>query len=71
MVYMFLNGSGMRGGSLHHQLRGAPLVRECTTAPKYRFYSVEDRFPALDPVESGGVSVAGEVYDLPLETLRE
>lgn len=71
MVYMFLNGGGMQGGELHHQLLGAPLVRPARTAPKYRFYSVNDRFPALEPVESGGVAVAGELYDLPLETLRD
>ncbi|WP_396345290.1 gamma-glutamylcyclotransferase [Haloechinothrix sp. LS1_15] len=68
---MFLNGGGMRGGPLHHQLRGAPLVRQARTAPKYRFYAVDDRFPALEPVSSGGVAVAGELYDLPMETLRD
>lgn len=71
MVYLFLNGGGMRGGELHHQLLGAPLVRECRTAPKYRFHSVDDRFPALEPVAEGGVAVEGELYDLPLETLRD
>ncbi|MPY85471.1 MAG: gamma-glutamylcyclotransferase [Actinophytocola sp.] len=71
MVYMFLNGGGMRGGDLHHQLRGAPLVKEVRTAPKYRFHSVDDRFPALEPVDEGGVAVAGELYDLPMETLRD
>ncbi|TCP56941.1 gamma-glutamyl AIG2-like cyclotransferase [Tamaricihabitans halophyticus] len=71
MVHMFLNGGGMRGGPLHHQLCGAPLVREARTAPRYRFYSVNDQFPALDPVPAGGVAVHGEVYDVPLETLRD
>lgn len=71
MVYMFLNGGGMRGGDLHHQLRGAPLVKETRTAPKYRFHSVDDRFPALEPVDDGGVAVWGELYDLPMETLRD
>lgn len=71
MVYMFLNGGGMRGGELHHRLHGSPLVRETRTAPKYRFYSVEDRYPALEPVAEGGVAVAGELYDLPMETLRD
>lgn len=71
MVYMFLNGGGMRGGPLHHQLLGAPLVKQVRTAPKYRFYSVDDRFPALDPVAEGGVAVQGELYDLPMETLRD
>ncbi|QWF82896.1 hypothetical protein HUW46_06335 [Amycolatopsis sp. CA-230715] len=68
---MFLNGGGMRGGPLHEQLRGAPLVGAARSAPRYRYYSVGDRFPAMHEVASGGVSVAGEVYDLPLTVLRE
>jgi hypothetical protein len=70
MTLMFLNGGAMRGGPLHHLLRGAPLLGEVRTAARYRFYSVGDRFPALDEV-SGGVEVSGEVYDLPLEVLRD
>ena len=71
MALMFLNGGGMRGGPLHHQLRGAPLVRIAHSAPKYRYYSVGDRFPAMCEVAKGGFVVVGEVYDLPLETLRD
>ena len=69
MVLMFLNGGGMRGGSLHHLLRGAPLVRAARTAPKYRFWAGRDDFPAMQPVDEGGCSVVGEVYDVPLEVL--
>jgi gamma-glutamylcyclotransferase (GGCT)/AIG2-like uncharacterized protein YtfP len=74
MPLMFLNGGAMRGGPLHHLLHGAPLVGVVRTAPRYRFYSVEDRFPAL--AESGvdgmgGVSVTGELYDVPWDVLRE
>jgi gamma-glutamylcyclotransferase (GGCT)/AIG2-like uncharacterized protein YtfP len=63
----------MRGGPLHHLLDGAPLVGVVRTAPKYRFYSVGDRFPALDPElgDSIGVRVVGELYDVRWETLRE
>ncbi len=68
---MFLNGGGMRGGPLHHQLRGAPLVRVARSASKYRYYSVGDRFPAMREVPTDGYAVVGEVYDLPLETLRD
>lgn len=68
---MFLNGGGMRGGPLHHQLQGAPLVRAARSAPGYRYYSVGDRFPAMVAAERDGRSVVGEVYDLPLETLRD
>ncbi|GAA1976629.1 allophanate hydrolase-related protein [Amycolatopsis minnesotensis] len=71
MVLMFLNGGGMRGGPLHDQLRGAPLVGAARSAPRYRYYSVGDRFPAMHEVPSGGAAVVGEVYDLPLTVLRE
>jgi gamma-glutamylcyclotransferase (GGCT)/AIG2-like uncharacterized protein YtfP len=77
MPYMFLNGGGMRGGSLHHLLGGAPLIAEIRTAPLYRLYSVGDRYPALqlaaespDPGAAGS-AIAGEVYDLPLDLLRD
>jgi hypothetical protein len=68
---MFLNGGGMRGGPLHAQLQGAPLLCVARSAPKYRYFSVGDRFPAMHRVESGGGSVVGEVYDLPLHVLRD
>jgi hypothetical protein len=71
MTLIFLNGGGMRGGPLHHQLNGAPLVRIARSAPKYRYFSVGDRFPAMREVGAGGHAVTGEVYDVPLATLRE
>jgi gamma-glutamylcyclotransferase (GGCT)/AIG2-like uncharacterized protein YtfP len=69
MPLMFLNGGAMRGGDLHHLLGGAPLVGVVRTAPKYRFHSVGDRFPALEP--DGDTAVVGELYDVPWEVLRE
>ncbi|SFB59324.1 hypothetical protein SAMN05216266_12369 [Amycolatopsis marina] len=71
MALMFLNGGGMRGGPLHEQLRGAPLLCVTRSAPRYRYFSVGDRFPAMHEVGEGGGSVLGEVYDLPLSVLRE
>jgi gamma-glutamylcyclotransferase (GGCT)/AIG2-like uncharacterized protein YtfP len=78
MPPMFLNGGGMAGGSLHHLLRGAPLVAETRTAPRYLLYSVRDEYPALQPAAEGpaglrerGAAIAGEVYDLPLHVLRD
>jgi hypothetical protein len=70
MALMFLNGGGMRGGSLNHLLRGAPLVAQTRTAARYRLYSVRDEYPALAPAEPGA-AIAGEVYDVPLEVLRD
>ncbi|HEY4454845.1 MAG TPA: gamma-glutamylcyclotransferase [Pseudonocardiaceae bacterium] len=67
---MFLNGSAMQGGPLHSALRGAPLVRRARTAPKYQFFSVANRFPAMHPAPHDGHRVQGEVYDIPLETLH-
>jgi gamma-glutamylcyclotransferase (GGCT)/AIG2-like uncharacterized protein YtfP len=71
MPLMFLNGGAMRGGPLHHLLRDARLVAVVRTAPKYRFYSVGDRFPALEPTADGGVAVIGELYDVPWDVLRD
>ncbi len=70
---MFLNGGAMRGGPLHEKLCGAPLVAETFSASAYRFYSVADRFPAMDPADDGevGCRVAGEVYDVPLDVLHD
>ncbi len=69
MALIFLTGGGMRGGPLHSQLHGAPLVAVTRTAPAYRFFSVDGRFPTVQRVSAGGVAVLGELYDLPLATL--
>jgi gamma-glutamylcyclotransferase (GGCT)/AIG2-like uncharacterized protein YtfP len=70
MPPMFLNGGGMRGGPVHHQIEGAPLLGEPRTAPKYRFYSIRDEFPALVPTRTGGAAIIGELYDVPIEMLH-
>jgi gamma-glutamylcyclotransferase (GGCT)/AIG2-like uncharacterized protein YtfP len=68
---MFLTGDGMSGGPLHRHISGAPLIGERRTAPRYRFYSVRDEFPALCPVGEGGQAILGELYDVPMGQLRE
>jgi gamma-glutamylcyclotransferase (GGCT)/AIG2-like uncharacterized protein YtfP len=68
---MFFNGGAMRGEPLHHLLDGSPFVAVADTAPKYRFYAVGDQCPALYPVSHGGAAVAGEVYDVSLDALRD
>jgi hypothetical protein len=70
-VPLFLNGEGMRGGRVHPHIAHHPFLGEASTAPRYRFYVYEDRFPALWPVASGGVSVPGELVELPLEAVRD
>jgi hypothetical protein len=70
-VPLFLNGEGMRGGAVHHNIEAYPFLGQVETAPRYRFYSVGDRFPALWPVDENGVAVPGELYDVPLEVIRD
>jgi hypothetical protein len=70
-VPLFLNGEGMRGGRVHPHIARYPFLGEATTAPRYRFYVYDDRFPALWPVRDGGVPVPGELVELPLEAVRD
>jgi hypothetical protein len=70
-VPLFLNGEGMRGGRVHPHIAHYRFLGEARTAPRYRFYVYEDRFPALWPVADGGVSVPGELVELPLEAVRD
>ena len=70
-VPLFLNGEGMRGGRVHPHIAHHRFLGEARTAPRYRFYVYEDRFPALWPVTDGGVSVPGELIELPLEAVRD
>ena len=71
MVLLMTNGEGMRGGAVHHTIAEHPFLGEVETAPRYRFFSVRDEFPGLVPVAEGGGVVRGELYDVPLEVLRD
>jgi gamma-glutamylcyclotransferase (GGCT)/AIG2-like uncharacterized protein YtfP len=70
-VPLFVNGGGMRGGPIHHTICEHRFLGERWTAPKYRFFSVGDRFPAMWLVDQDGVSVPGELYDVPLTVIRD
>jgi hypothetical protein len=70
-VPLFLNGEGMRGGRVHPHIAHHRFLGEALTAPRYRFYVYEDRFPALWPVAEGGVPVPGELVELPLAAVRD
>jgi hypothetical protein len=71
MVHLFVNGEGMRGGGVHHNIAEYPYLGEVRTAPRYRFFSVRDEFPGLQLVETAGASIAGELYDVPLSVIAE
>lgn len=70
MPLIFLNGGAMRGGPLNYLLENAAFAGEAKTAAAYRFYSVADRFPGLHPVAYGGAPISGELFDVPMEVLR-
>jgi AGZA family xanthine/uracil permease-like MFS transporter len=59
----------MRGLGLHDNLAGAEFVEEVATAPKYRMHSIGDVHPGMYEVETGGASIVGELYNLPIDVL--
>jgi gamma-glutamylcyclotransferase (GGCT)/AIG2-like uncharacterized protein YtfP len=61
---LFVNGTLMRGLALHGNLEGAIFLGDFQTAPRYRLYSIDDRHPGMFEVETGGISVPGEYYEM-------
>ncbi len=59
---LFVNGTLMQGLALHRNLAGAEFLGAFDTAPSYRLYSINDIHPGMFEVESGGISVPGEIY---------
>ena len=68
-VLFAVNGTLMRGFSLEKNMKntGARFVREDTTAPVYRLWSIRDEHPAMIRVGKGesGVAVALEIWEVP------
>jgi gamma-glutamylaminecyclotransferase len=63
MKNIFICGSALRGQPDHQNLQGAKLLKETMTLPKYRLHSVKDGWhPGIYEVETGGISILGEVY---------
>jgi gamma-glutamylcyclotransferase (GGCT)/AIG2-like uncharacterized protein YtfP len=60
----FICGSALRGQPDHQNLMGATFVKETKTAPRYRLHSVRDQHPGIYEVESGGIAIAGEIYEM-------
>ena len=70
-VDLFVNGTLMRGLALHANLAAAEFLEACQTAPRYRLYSIGDVHPGMFEVESGGISVPGELYRVPAQVLEQ
>lgn len=64
-------GSALREISGDQSRFGMTFVREARTAPRYRLYSLEERFAALVEDEEGGISVPGELVEVPDERWAE
>jgi gamma-glutamylcyclotransferase (GGCT)/AIG2-like uncharacterized protein YtfP len=71
-VLLAVNGTLMRGLKLNPNMAaaGASFVREASTQPVYRVWSVDDDHPAMVRVTDGsGTAVALEVWSVPAEGL--
>jgi gamma-glutamylaminecyclotransferase len=62
---IFICGSALRGQPDHQNLGAAAFIRTAATKPLYRLHAAgEGWHPAIYQVESGGISIPGEVYEL-------
>jgi hypothetical protein len=66
-----VNGTLMRGLALNPNLLnvGATFNCEIQTEPAYRLWSIQDQYPAMVRVTTGGAAIAVEVWDVPLAGL--
>ena len=66
-VHLAVNGTLMRGMELNRNLIevGSRFVRQTTTAPCYRLWSIKDLYPAMVRVRAGGARIQVEVWALP------
>jgi allophanate hydrolase len=73
-VFLCVVGAHLSGMPLNHQLtsRGAKLVRETKTAPRYRLYALANTTPPKPGLvhqgtEPGGAAIVVEVWSLSVE----
>ena len=62
---VFICGSALRGQPDHKNLQAAKFIKTTKTLPQYRIHAAENGWhPAIYRVESNGVSIPGEIYEL-------
>lgn len=67
MKRIFICGSALRGQPDHDNLGDATFIKEAQTKPLYRLHAAGDGWhPAIYQVETDGISIPGEVYELTL-----
>lgn len=66
-IFLAVNGTLMRGLALNGNLQkvGAKFVQEAFTEPTYRLWSIADRHPAMQRVETNGAAIAVEIWAVP------
>jgi hypothetical protein len=70
-VKVLVIGSALREVSDVQERLGMTFLEAASTAPKYRLYSLEDRWAALVEDPEAGTSVAGELVEIPDELWDE
>jgi gamma-glutamylcyclotransferase (GGCT)/AIG2-like uncharacterized protein YtfP len=60
---ILIYGTFMRGQPGHANLDGAEYLEGVETAPRYRLWEVDGRWPALIE-DDDGVAIAGELYEI-------
>ena len=72
-ILMAVNGTLMQGLELNPNMisAGATFVREATTEPTYRLWSIDDVHPAMVRFREGGQSISLEIWAVPPEGLVE
>jgi hypothetical protein len=70
-VLLLVIGSALREVCGDQAALGLTFVEEARTAPRYRLFSLDDRFAALVEDPERGISVPGEIVELPDERLPE
>ena len=63
MPTFLIYGTFMRGQPGHANLAGAAFLAEVETAPRYRLWEVDGRWPALIEDEDG-VAIAAELWEI-------
>lgn len=65
MTYVFICGSALQGQPDHQNLQSATFIRQTKTQPLYRLHAAQDGWhPAIYQVETDGISIPGELYEL-------
>ena len=70
MALLLIYGTFMRRQPGHGNLEGADYLESVETAPRYRLWEVDGRWPALIE-DDDGVAIAAELYEISPEQLEQ